>query len=92
MTSALHIVCPHCDAINRVPRGRLRDGGKCGTCSLPLYEGRPVGLNSVVRFDKHASTVTFRCSLISGPPGAVPAGQWRQFSNGRQPSSSLRCG
>ena len=54
MTSALHIVCPHCDAINRVPRGRLRDGGKCGTCSLPLYEGRPVVLNSVVRFDKHA--------------------------------------
>jgi thioredoxin 2 len=30
MTSALHIVCPHCDAINRVPRERLRDGGKCG--------------------------------------------------------------
>ena len=54
MTSALHIVCPHCDAINRVPRGRRRDGGKCGTCSLPLYEGRPVVLNSVVRFDKHA--------------------------------------
>jgi thioredoxin 2 len=54
MTSALHIVCPHCDAINRVPRERLRDGGKCGTCRLPLYEGRPVVLNSVARFDKHA--------------------------------------
>ena len=24
MTSALHIVCPHCDSINRVPRERLR--------------------------------------------------------------------
>ena len=55
MTSALHIVCPHCDAINRVPRERLGDGGKCGTCRLPLYGGRPVGLNSVVRFDKHAN-------------------------------------
>jgi thioredoxin 2 len=54
MTSALHIVCPHCDAINRVPRERLCDGGKCGTCRLPLYEGRPVVLNSVARFDKHA--------------------------------------
>ena len=28
MTSALHIVCPHCDSINRVPRERLRDGGE----------------------------------------------------------------
>jgi thioredoxin 2 len=26
MASALHIVCPHCDTINRVPRERLRDG------------------------------------------------------------------
>jgi thioredoxin 2 len=54
MTSAPHIVCPHCDAINRVPRERLRDGGKCGTCRLPLYEGLPVVLNSFARFDKHA--------------------------------------
>jgi thioredoxin 2 len=53
MTGALHIVCPHCDAINRVPRERLRGGGKCGSCHLPLYEGRPAALNSVVRFDKH---------------------------------------
>ena len=26
MADALHIVCPHCEAINRVPRERLRDG------------------------------------------------------------------
>jgi thioredoxin 2 len=54
MTSALHIVCPHCDAINRVPRERLGEGGKCGSCHRPLYEGRPAALNSVARFDKHA--------------------------------------
>jgi thioredoxin 2 len=39
MIGALHIVCTHCDAINRVPRERLRQGGKCGSCHLPLYEG-----------------------------------------------------
>jgi thioredoxin 2 len=54
MIGALHILCPHCDAINRVPRERLRQGGKCGSCHLPLSEGRPVALNSVARFDKHA--------------------------------------
>jgi thioredoxin 2 len=54
MTSALHIVCPHCDAINRVPRQRLRERAKCGSCHRPLYEGRPAALDSVARFDKHA--------------------------------------
>jgi len=54
MTSVLHIVCPHCDSINRVPRERLGEGGKCGSCHLPLYERRPAALNSVGRFDKHA--------------------------------------
>jgi thioredoxin 2 len=43
-----------CDAINRVPRERLRQGGKCRSCHLPLCEGRPVALNSVAHFDKHA--------------------------------------
>jgi hypothetical protein len=32
MADALHIVCPHCDASNPVPRERLRDGAKCGSC------------------------------------------------------------
>src|SRR6202043_219631 len=54
MTTALHIVCPHCDAINRLPRERLRDGAKCGSCHRPLYEGRPAALDSVARFAKHA--------------------------------------
>ena len=55
MTSTLHIVCPHCDAINRVPRERLRDRAKCGSCHRPLYEGRPAALDSAARFDKHAT-------------------------------------
>jgi thioredoxin 2 len=54
MAGALNIVCPHCDAINRVPRERLRDGAKCGSCHRPLYEGRPATPNDVDRFDRHA--------------------------------------
>jgi thioredoxin 2 len=55
MASSLHIVCPNCDCINRVPRERLRDGAKCGSCHRPLFEGRPAALESVARFDKHAT-------------------------------------
>lgn len=54
MTSPLHIVCPHCDSVNRVPRERLRDRAKCGSCHRPLYEGRPIALDNAARFDKHA--------------------------------------
>jgi thioredoxin 2 len=51
---ALHIVCPHCDAINRVPRERLREGGKCGSYHRPLFEKHLAALNSAARFDKYA--------------------------------------
>jgi thioredoxin 2 len=54
MADALNIVCPHCDTINRVPRERLRDRAKCGSCRRPLYEGHPAALDSAARFDKHA--------------------------------------
>lgn len=55
MTDPLHIVCPHCDAINRVPQERLRQGGKCGVCHRPLFDGHPVALDDVARFDKHTA-------------------------------------
>ena len=43
----LHIVCPHCDAQNRVPRERLSagQGGKCGRCHQALFTGEPVALD-----------------------------------------------
>ncbi len=44
-TEALHIVCPHCGGINRVPGAKLAAGGKCGKCHQPLFAGVPVNLN-----------------------------------------------
>lgn len=52
MSEALHVVCPHCDAANRLPGARLGDGGKCGKCHKPLFTGEPVALDGA-RFDKH---------------------------------------
>ncbi|MES9971236.1 MAG: thioredoxin TrxC [Candidatus Thiodiazotropha sp.] len=53
MNQALHIVCPHCDGINRVPAERLQDGAKCGKCHQPLFVGRPLALDEG-RFTRHA--------------------------------------
>ncbi|MFL6584829.1 MAG: thioredoxin TrxC [Chthoniobacterales bacterium] len=42
----MHIVCGHCDAINRVPPERLSAAPKCGRCKSPLFTGRPVDLTA----------------------------------------------
>ena len=54
MADPLHIVCPHCDAVNRVAAERLADQPVCGKCTQPLFTGKPVDASSA-RFDKHVS-------------------------------------
>ena len=46
MSTTTHIVCPHCDAINRIPSARLRDLPKCGKCHQPLFTAKPLELSS----------------------------------------------
>jgi len=52
MSDSVHIVCPHCDAINRLPANRLGEGAKCGKCHQPLFTATPLALNSA-RFARH---------------------------------------
>ncbi|MCC7278752.1 MAG: thioredoxin TrxC [Chromatiaceae bacterium] len=52
MTQAVHVVCPHCDAVNRVPAERLGEEAKCGKCRAPLFAGAPLALDEG-RFAKH---------------------------------------
>lgn len=46
------IICPACTTVNRVPRGKLASGGKCGRCGEALFGGHPVSL-SARNFDAH---------------------------------------
>jgi thioredoxin 2 len=48
----IHIVCPHCTAVNRIPAGRSPRDGRCGTCHQPLFTSHPVILDGV-SFDRH---------------------------------------
>jgi len=52
MSDPVQIVCPHCDAINRVPAPRLADRPRCGACKAALFEARPVALDGP-RFRRH---------------------------------------
>lgn len=51
---SVHVVCPHCDAVNRLARERLREAPACGKCSKPLFSGEPLECSGA-RFDKHIS-------------------------------------
>jgi thioredoxin 2 len=53
MSDSLIVVCPHCQAANRVPESRLGDGATCGKCKGALFAGKPVELDQAT-FDKHA--------------------------------------
>jgi thioredoxin 2 len=35
------VVCPQCDAVNRLPAPRLHDASNCGKCKQPLFRGHP---------------------------------------------------
>jgi thioredoxin 2 len=46
MTDSKHIVCPHCDAVNRVPAEKLAAQPACGNCKQALFSAHPVELNA----------------------------------------------
>ena len=54
MSESLHIVCPHCDGINRVPAAKLHEHPACGKCKQALFDAHPVELDSG-NFAQHIS-------------------------------------
>lgn len=54
MNDMLHIVCPDCASVNRLPSARLTQGPRCGRCKNMLFSGHPVELTSAT-FERHLS-------------------------------------
>ena len=52
MSEPVHVVCPHCDAVNRLAHERLADQPVCGKCAQPLFQARPLDVVGA-RFAKH---------------------------------------
>ena len=52
MSEPVHVVCPHCDAVNRIAHERLSDQPVCGKCAQALFTARPLDVDSA-RFIKH---------------------------------------
>lgn len=52
MIDSLHVVCPHCAAVNRISAARLSEGPICGQCKQGLFFGEPLELNNS-NFERH---------------------------------------
>lgn len=50
--SSVHVVCPHCGAVNRIPPERPAKEGKCGRCHRAIFEGKPIAVTAE-SFERH---------------------------------------
>jgi thioredoxin 2 len=58
MSESRHIVCPHCDSVNRIPGEKDARNAKCGRCHKSLFTGGSIPV-SADRFATH-----IRCNDI----------------------------
>jgi thioredoxin 2 len=54
VNDTLHLVCPHCDATNRLKAERLNENPQCGQCHRPIFTAHPVALTAA-NFGAHVS-------------------------------------
>jgi len=52
MSDSLHVVCPHCAAVNRISSARLNESPVCGQCKQSLFSGEPMELTAS-NFERH---------------------------------------
>lgn len=53
--ASVHVLCPACRKVNRVPAERLADQAKCGSCHRPLFSGHPLEVDEA-DFHTHVRT------------------------------------
>lgn len=45
MSDSMHLVCPACAGVNRLPVDRVAQHPKCGACRAPLFSGSALPVN-----------------------------------------------
>lgn len=54
VSSVIHVVCPHCDTVNRIPSSRPAEEARCGKCGEGLFNAMPHDVSGD-SFRKHVS-------------------------------------
>jgi thioredoxin 2 len=71
MSEPLHLVCPHCDGVNRVIAEKLDSKPICGKCRQPLFNAHPVELKSE-NFNLHVGRTDIPVLIDFWAPWCAP--------------------
>jgi thioredoxin 2 len=65
------VVCHRCEAVIRIPAGRLQDEPKCPRCHAALFEGKPIELADA-NFDRHVGRTSVPVVVDFWAPWCAP--------------------
>ena len=71
MSPSVHLVCPHCSAVNRLPAERMAEGPTCGRCKAALFEGQPLEVDEAA-FERHLTRNDVPLLVDFWAPGCGP--------------------
>jgi thioredoxin 2 len=71
LSGYLSLVCPDCDAVNRLPQRTAKDA-RCDQCGAPIFPGRSIALSDPIRIQKHVVSNDIPTLVLFGAPWCGP--------------------